>query len=181
MKNYLFILIFISINACSTESLNNSISVFEQYILEYKDGTLEESKYFNQWITIPPNQKLLMNQKYSKNFIKDIVNLEYSEVDLIAVIQNLRFKILKYDKESEEKRVLYQAKIVKCYKGNCSNKINYFITKEVNDSFYPDGSQSEIVFLKKINKKYYADPFLMFVDTKKTRDSLEETINILIK
>lgn len=178
MKIYLLLLILFSLKGCSTEELNKdkNMTVFRKYIIDYENGDLNESNYFNSWINIPSNEKLLVDNKYSLKQLSDIIPEIFEENDLVAIIQNSKFKILKYDKKNDIKNIMYSAKIIKCYKGICADEIKYLVTKEIDDSFYPDGSQLEIVFLEKINNQYYSDIFLRFSDSPHIRTLLDGLI-----
>ena len=140
--------------------------------MNYENGKIDEKEYSNIWISIPKDKQLLIENISYEN-IHEILKSEFKNNDMVLRIKNKRFKIHPYGKTDNEKIIEYTAEVLEVYKGKIVNEIHYFRSMETNDSFYPDGSKEEVIFLKKYDGKYFVDIFLRFPAVKKIKKMLK--------
>ena len=185
MKEVIFLFVLsMTLSSCHGK-INNSITDKKEFAkeIDYSDifyglthKKERDSHYFHIWTNVI-NKKSDQSKHLPLNSILGMIKTDYNETDMIAKIKNLKFKIIPYTKDADEKAIEYIATVMKCYKGHCPKKIHYRISYEMGDTINVKNNFPAIVLLTKYDDAYYLnDQFMYFPANKKLETALGKFI-----
>lgn len=181
MKIFTFLFIVsIALNSCYSKSssittIKNKID-FSDIFYGIKNKKTRDSYYFDTWTHII-DKKIGYSAPISLHTALDIIKSDYNKTVIIAKVKNLKFKIIPYKKNDDEKAIEYIASVIKCYKGICPDKIHYRISYEIGDTIYLKNGSPAIVLLSKYDNIFYLnDQFAYFPANKKLEIGLNKLI-----
>ena len=138
-----------------------------------------DSYYFHTWTNIF-DEKIDHSKHLSLTSVLDMIKTDYNETSIIAKVKNLKFKIISYKKDADEKAIEYIATVINCYKGTCPKEIHYRISYEMGDTIYLKDNFPAIVLLGNYNDIFYLnDQFVYFPTDKKLEIELKKLIENL--
>ena len=180
---HLFILSIV-LSSCHSKSSNSMVDKSKvKNKIDYSDTFYglrnkkeRDSYYFHRWTNIF-DEKIDYSRHLSLSSILDMIKTDYNETAIIAKVKNLKFKIISYKKNDDEKAIEYIATVIKCYKGTCPKEIHYRISYEMGDTIYLKDNFPAIVLLGKYDDIFYLnDQFVYFPTNEKLEIELKKII-----
>ena len=172
------IVLFFLINVLIYATPEEDNTSYDRYNMQSSNEILDESKYFNEWIDVPLENKTLYDELTLTTELLDEIKGHIKDKFFIAVVQIESFRLKPYIEKDSEKNMEIKAKVSKLYQGDMSesNYIFYYLSQDIDDNFVLPTSEEKVVFLEKIDNQFYIDPFLELPPQKVILDFLDTNI-----